>query len=336
MKVLIIGDIHFKISNFAAGKSFLSWIESIVQSRKIDMVVNLGDTMDSHAVIRAEILGEYTSHITNVLKNKHVSYYTHILGNHEFYNPRSSYYHAIQSFRNLDPRFIIADKPNGIHIENMSFVPYHPEVSTFPRLTKEICFAHQTFVGADFGHYRPDYGVDMDNISADLIISGHVHKGQTFGKVFYPGSPFAQSVDDVDQIKGIYILDTNSLEKEFIKTPLPNWRSCSFTSLNEEGKIGIDQIHSEIVNNLSPEDYWIITIHGFRSELTAYLDSPRFNELRAQLNFRLRVKYLDAVKHNTKIQALSPEDAVCQYIDKLYSGDLDKQELKELVLEVMR
>ncbi len=58
------------------------------------------------------------------------------------------------------------------------------DFTKFPRETQPICIAHQTFVGADYGYYRPDVGADADKCNAEIIISGHVHKKQEFGKVY--------------------------------------------------------------------------------------------------------------------------------------------------------
>jgi len=334
MKVLLIGDMHLKISNLETGKQFLRWIDTVVKEHSPALVVNLGDTFDTHAILRAEVLSEYGQHVERVCEHGRTAddqgtIYVHILGNHEFYKPNSSEYHALQTLKGLHDNYSVADTDDAVKLWSMSFIPYHPDPSTFPLVTNEICFSHQTFIGADFGNFRPEVGVDMDRVKADIIISGHVHKGQTVGKVFYPGSPFAQGVDDVNQVKGVYLFDTKTFTKQFIPCPLPKWSSYTASSTDDCGFINIDSIHADLENTLTAGDFWIVNLSGPRTELTAYLDSKRFKELTSQFNLRIRAKYTDHGKDRVQIKAVTPQDAVVQYVDKVYDGDIDHELLKK-------
>ena len=334
MMCLIIGDIHCKITNFLAGKRFLLWLNEVNYEYKPELIVHLGDFFDSHAVLRAEILSEYANHIQTLCDSPHSPSVVHVLGNHEFFKPNSSLYHALQALKNIHNGYHVIDQTTDLL--GMTFVPYQVDLASFPKDTKPICFAHQTFIGADFGHYRPDKGVDMDGVSADLIISGHVHKGQRVGKVFYPGSPFAQDANDIDQVKGVYIFDTDTYDFKFISTPLPRWCSCSFSSIDEAGTLNIDTIHSELLSTLTVDDYWIINLKGPRVELIAYIESERFLNIKKLFNVRLRVKFIDKDKERIQIKALTSNDAVSQYIDKVYTGDLNKEILKNKAFELLK
>jgi predicted phosphodiesterase len=335
MKVLIIGDCHLKITNLLMGKQFLTWIASINELHKPDLVVNLGDFFDQHAVIRSEILAEYGKHISQICDASHSPTYVHILGNHELYKPNSSEYHALQSLKGLHANYKVADAVDSVILPGFSFIPYCHDESKFPSKVNSICFAHQTFVGADFGNFRPENGVDADLIDADLIVSGHIHKGQTFSKVFYPGSPFAQDANDVDQIKGIYILDSDTLKYTLIPSPMPRFRGLTVAATDDSGILNIDAIHTELVNALTTNDHWIINLSGPKAELVAYQESKPFLELKKQYSMRMRVKYTDSDKERVQIKALSVQDAICQYIDKIYNGDLDKTNLKDRVFKIL-
>lgn len=340
MKVLILGDMHLKVSNLENGKRFLHWVDEVVAEHNPSMVINLGDAMDTHAILRAEVLSEYGQHVQRIC-NRPIpdqgspTIYVHVLGNHEFYKPNSSEYHALQSLKGLSDHYYVADTDDAVKMWGFSFIPYHPDPSTFPTEVGEICFAHQTFIGADFGNFRPDLGVDMEQVKADIIISGHIHKGQTVGKVFYPGSPFSQCVDDVDQVKGVYIFDTKTYDKQFIPCPLPRWRSYTAAYVDEHGKLSLDNIHVELESTLTPNDYWIVNLSGPRTELTAYLNSKKFVDLRSQFSIRVRVKHTDNGKDRVQIRAVTAQDAICQYVDKVYDGDIDHELLKKRALAML-
>src|ERR1700677_95033 len=146
MRILFIGDPHLKINRFDLALQFLTWMNETVKVQKPDMVINLGDTFDTHAVVRTEIMKEFKDHVDFCLN--HTSSYYYILGNHDAYKPKDSKYHALQTMTD-NSKFIVIDKVVEGH--GMTFIPYQSDVSKFPMNTQPICIAHQAFVGADFG-----------------------------------------------------------------------------------------------------------------------------------------------------------------------------------------
>jgi DNA repair exonuclease SbcCD nuclease subunit len=200
-KILICGDKHLKITRFEQSKQLLQWIEKEIEINKPDMYVCLGDDMDSHAILRAELMAEFNKHIDIISQKIPVVY---ILGNHDYFKPKDSTYHSMQTLIGKK-NFYVIDKPT--ELMGMTFIPYMPKHEDFPKqINTEIVLAHQTFLGADYGHVRPDDGVDISAITDKLFISGHIHKRQQLSNAIYPGSPYAMSIDDLNQIKGFYYL----------------------------------------------------------------------------------------------------------------------------------
>jgi hypothetical protein len=78
-------------------------------------------------------------------------------------------------------------------------------------------------------HKICDHGLETHNLleKADLVISGHFHyrehrKYSNNQSILYLGSPFELDFGDRDQVKGLTILDLDTLDLEFIendKTP---------------------------------------------------------------------------------------------------------------------
>jgi predicted MPP superfamily phosphohydrolase len=62
-KILLIGDVHLKITRFDLCKSFLNWLNLVIEQEKPDLVINLGDSFDSHAVLRSELMEEFKQHV---------------------------------------------------------------------------------------------------------------------------------------------------------------------------------------------------------------------------------------------------------------------------------
>jgi DNA repair exonuclease SbcCD nuclease subunit len=228
--------------------------------------------------------------------------------------------------------FTIVDKT--CEIDGITFVPYQHNPNSFPKETRSICVAHQTFKGADYGDITTKDGVDADAVSADIIISGHIHKKQVLGKVIYPGSPFSQSVSDINQVKGLIMFDTTTLKNTFIKCPLPIWRGDKFTL---DQTFSIDDLHAYVEANIKgSSDHWVIDITGTKADISSYLSSKRHREAIEGVDVKIKTSYVDKEKRQIRIEALSIEDIVSQYVTKVYSGSLDKDLLKTKALELLK
>ena len=330
MKILFIGDPHLKITRFELSLSFLKWVNALIVDLKPDWVVNLGDTFDTHAVTRSEIMTEFRNHLNVVMKHTKSKYF-YLLGNHDMYKPNDSKYHALRVMDGLFPeRFFVIDKRTDV--DNITFVPYMHDHQAFPKDTKEICIAHQTFVGADYGYTRPEVGVDAGLVSAELIISGHIHKRQSFGKVHYVGTPFAQDAKDMDQIKGVLWMDTSTYEQKFLQSPFPTWRNLNYILSNE---LSIEEVHENIKASINTKDHWTIGITGTKAEIMGYLNSNKYKQAVEGVDLKPKHVFTDTGKRKVKIDSLSMESIFTQYIDKVYSGNLDKSELKNMAVEVL-
>lgn len=319
MKILFIGDPHLRINEFEQSVKLLRWIESVVTEHRPDVVCNLGDTFHNHAVLRSELMKEFSDHIDAVTR---FSPYWYVLGNHDQYKPKDNKYHALQSFKDRKD-FIIFDQPRtDLDAINITIVPYVQDFADFPLDTNKICITHNTFIGADYGFRREDCGVDAARVSADVIISGHIHKRQTFGKVIYPGTPVAHNASEVDEVKGLLLLDTSTSEQRFIQSPFPRWRSLEFT-VSEN--FSIDDLHTGI-KSVDSVNKWIVKITGPKSEISSYLRSKRYLDLIKDKNIVIKSNLIDSEKNSrVKIQASSPSTIVSEYVEKVYTGTLDKQ-----------
>ena len=331
MKLLIIGDPHLKISRFDIALKFLKWINSVVEEEKPDAVVNLGDTFDTHAVLRSEVKNEVMDHIVHCIKHSKSGNYFYILGNHDFYKPKSSKYHALKDWKNIDGLRVVDERLN-LGAVNITMLPYYPDHREFPTDTFKICIAHQTFIGADYGFTRPDVGVDADKVDAEVIISGHIHLKQEFGKVIYPGSPFSQSVNDIDQVKGVMMFDTDTYERKFIECPLPKWISLEYSV---DAGSNIQQVHEDLSKNLNDRDHWVVKITGPKAEITSYLSSKQYKELISNKSVQIKPTFTDKTKKLKQIKSVSIEKIMSEYFNNVYKGSIDKNQLISKANEIL-
>lgn len=318
MKILFVGDPHLKINNFQQSIDVLKWIEKVAHEVKPDVVCNLGDTFDTHAVVRSELLSEFKDHVERITFNTLIEYW-YVLGNHDQYKPKDSKYHALQTLDIMGFRLF----DNVEHVDDkITVVPYVQEFSDFPLNTKELCITHNTFIGADYGFKREDAGVNADNVSANIIISGHIHKRQTFGKVIYPGTPFAHNANDVDEIKGLLLFNTDTYEQTFIESPFPKWTSLEFDVSSDNP---ISNLNEVLKQNLNENDKFILKVSGPKVELTAYFKSKEYLTLVKGKSVLPKPIPTDSIKQKVSIKATSMRDIMGEYVDKVYDGSLDKQ-----------
>jgi DNA repair exonuclease SbcCD nuclease subunit len=317
MKILFIGDPHIRINNFEQSVKFLHWVDEVVEQHNPDVVCNLGDTFHDHAVLRSELMTEFANHVKRIVaKGKP---YWYVLGNHDQYKPKDSKYHALQVFD--IPGLKVFDKITNVS-EDITVVPYVQEFRDFPLSTNRICITHNTFIGADYGFKREDAGVDAGKVNADIIVSGHIHKRQSFGNVVYPGTPFAHDANDVGQSKGLLLLDIETYKQTFIESPFPRYRGLEFEVSQENT---MTNIHQALEQELDSVDHWIIKVKGPKTELSAYFKSKKYLDLIKGKKVISKSVPTDSEKQNrVKIKSTSPQEIVSEYINKVYDGSLDK------------
>jgi len=331
MRVLFIGDPHLKINRFDLACNFLKWLNRLIIEQKPDLVVNLGDTFDTHAVLRSEVLNEFIKHVDVVLGLGIP--YVYLLGNHDMYKPNDPKYHAMLPFKGKIHNFHIIDEIQDF--QGMTFVPYQYYGYNFPKKTLPVVVAHQTFIGADYGPIRATEGVDANGITGcDVIISGHIHTKSVLGSVIYVGSPFSQSASDVDQIKGITIFDSDTYKTTFSPCPMPMWRRFTFV-VDGQGQ-SIEVLSRELANAVSgSQDHWVIELEGPKAEIVSYLGSKEYREAIAGVDVKVKTKFTDNEKKKISIEARSMEHIVSEYIVKVYNGSIDKEELSNKAREIL-
>lgn len=327
-KILFIGDPHIRINNFEQSKTFLNWVVDMVVKHKPDIVCNLGDTFHDHAVLRSELLSEFRSHVELITEAYNTPYW-YVLGNHDQYKPKDAKYHALQTFNVKN--FEVFDEV--VELDGITVVPYVQKYEDFPLNTQPICITHNTFIGADYGFKREDAGIDAGKVSADIIISGHIHRRQSFGNVVYPGTPFAHSASDVDQTKGLLLFDTATYEQTFIESPFPRWRGLEFEVSQDNPLINL---HELLKLELNTEDKWILKVTGPKVEMAAYFKSKKYVDLVKDKKIVLKATPNDKNKQKIQIKATSIEDIMNEYVSKVYDGGLDKQLILQKTLDIIK
>jgi DNA repair exonuclease SbcCD nuclease subunit len=316
VKILVVGDPHLKHTNLKMSIDFLKWIESLVGVHKPDLVVNLGDTLPDHSVIRSEILSEFTKHLKTFTSTPYVI----LRGNHDQFKPNDSTYHALTPFKSGYKNIYIVDTVTDLF--GVTFVPFLCSDEVWPEETNKIVFSHNTFLGADFGFKLATSGISLDVLNCEIVISGHIHKRQTLNttstQVVYPGTPYASSASDVDQEKGVMLFDTETYKMEYIKSPFPMWEKLNID-------LSIDKEFDSLLKSLNKNNHHVVVVKGPRAEVKSLLSSKEVATAKKTLSISFKTEFTDKVKNEKKtIKVTSTSLMVKDFISNIYTGQIDK------------
>lgn len=246
MKILRVGDPHVRVSNIDESDELLAFIADLAIKNQVDRIEILGDLFHTHAILRLEVLEFWTNaleHLSDICE------VVVLIGNHDQTGDYNSHSSALDIFSKLKLKNLkIMEYPQAIG--PIGYVSYIHDPVKFVETANRVYDAgarvlvcHQTFNGSKFesGMYAPD-GIDPDLLKFELIISGHIHAQQRFGKVIYPGTARWDTASDANQVKGLWIFEhcdiTGAVVKEtFISTETVCKPLISFTF--KEGDAGI-------------------------------------------------------------------------------------------------
>lgn len=211
-KALVIGDLHFKEDNGYETNMFTTKLFEWCKTVTFDMVVLLGDTLDTHERLNTEVLTRAIKFFMKPLQQlKDVPMYV-IVGNHDRMTNVDflSDYHPFVGMED-HPKIKVVNTVASDMVCGMkfTFVPYvykgrfREALDRCPGWEKSTAiFAHQEFKGAQMGAIK---SADGDEWPEDLplVISGHIHDFQILqSNLIYTGSPIKHTYGEG---KGKYI-----------------------------------------------------------------------------------------------------------------------------------
>ncbi len=227
MKCVYVGDPHVRPNNLEEWENLAHFILETILSEKPDRIVILGDLLHTHSVIRLEVL-DFWNNWLDILSEACELYV--LVGNHDQSGDFNQHTNALSVFKRIKRKTLrIIENPQDHDL--YAYMPYYHNHADFIESANylaakgcKVLVCHQTFSESQFenGMYAPD-GIDPDLLNYDLIISGHIHKSQQFGKIVYPGTATWQSASDANEDKGIWLYDHDDqtgkiLSKRLIRT----------------------------------------------------------------------------------------------------------------------
>lgn len=229
MKVLYLGDPHVQISNLDESDKLMNFIVDVSIKHTPDMIVIVGDLFHTFSLVRTEILDFWKAWLDTLSESQKLIV---MVGNHDLANSGNDAYksHALNSFHLMKKKNLsIVDNAQAHGV--FGFVPYMHDQEKFLEIANglkaygaKILVIHQDINGSQYesGYYAPN-GIDPEKLDYPLVIGGHIHKRQRFGKVILPGTARWMISSDANEPKGLWLVDHDDntgliISEEFIDT----------------------------------------------------------------------------------------------------------------------
>ncbi len=232
-KVALVSDVHWGKSRDSDIKlkvinDYFDWYLDLLKEKNIDTIIFLGDWFDNRNLISVKTQNRAYDMVRKISEMGITLYM--IVGNHDAYFKNTIEVNSIRPYTEI---------PNVYPIEDLTEIKFKSGKTglmcpweTFNKNMKskyDVMFGHFEFQGAYQGGSVSMGAFNIGDIlnNAPLAFSGHYHLKNVYkqktGKLITVGSPAELDWGDAGNEKGVYILDTKTMEYEYVKNELsPN------------------------------------------------------------------------------------------------------------------
>jgi DNA repair exonuclease SbcCD nuclease subunit len=189
----------------------------------------LGDTFDRRKYINYQTLKSCREYFFDRLKILDIKCLM-LAGNHDTYFKNTKDVNSpdllLKDYYNIE----VLDDPSNVVFADTNFcmIPwifadnFKQTMEVIEQSSADICLGHLELAGfAMFKGQENQDGMDPTVFkNFKFVGSGHFHHKSTKGNIHYLGNPYHMFWNDYEDDRGFHILDTETLDLEFIKTSL--------------------------------------------------------------------------------------------------------------------
>lgn len=319
----------------------LRWVFQETEKRGIEHVIFAGDLFHDRHKINTYAYDQ-TYQILSEFGKKMEIYL--LIGNHDMYYRTNRNISSIKPFREFAT---VIEEPQTLNVAGLSidFMPYTENPvqdlkKSFPKRA-EVLVGHLALAGATLNtlsgvKYRTESLVeDIEEVPQDALSSyrkvflGHFHaRQQVSPEIEYLGSPLQLSYGEAMDKKGFTILDTDTLDTEFVentKSPryfiIPSNMDISEFDV-KDGYVRIITDQSSRINLIEMKEKISEQFHPRSLEIIPVKTEETENEISGEL------EGVEDFHSNVT-------DIIQQYSDSI-DTELDKKQLIEVGIEIIR
>lgn len=280
MKILCIGDPHFKTDNLVDVDMFIERSLLLIEKENPELCVILGDVLHTHENVHISPLNKAYEWIDSVRKLVPTIV---LVGNHDMINQTqflttNHWMNGMKEWNNLT----VVDKPIkklfiGVTFYFSPYVPNGRFVEALSTVDDEwgeatAIFAHQEFAGCKMGAFVSKNG-DVWDEKFPLVISGHIHsKQQPQPNVLYTGSAMQNAYGESES-NSIFIFEwKDKMSVREVDLELPR-KKIIYKTINDIDDYNVPE---------GKKDKIKVTIRGDSDELKQFKKTKKYKELTAQ------------------------------------------------------
>lgn len=327
-KILIIGDTHlglgypnsvdkwFKVSK----EYFEDFLFPLLKKEltKDDIIVHCGDLFDNRNVVPINIL----TYAQSVLERMSYICPVHVIvGNHDLYTKSTNDINTVRLYKYI-PNVTVYEEPCKINFMGKSILmlPWVERRKDQISVLKEYSgcdylFCHSDLNGAKMhlnsvAHKNNDK-IDVEEFSGyKHVYSGHIHIQQSNKNFTFVGSIHEMDRNDINNQKGIFILDVIEGTEKFIPNNLsPRFKKLYITK--EEHIDELDRVSTKDYIDLFISNSLIIGNRKLRRKLELMLETGGFASVDYIDDIRdEKLKDLTQEEENISESVISDEDGV--------------------------
>jgi DNA repair exonuclease SbcCD nuclease subunit len=223
-RVCCFSDVHIGVHQNNAfwlnvTQKFITWVKDKLTKEGIQDIILCGDLFHYRDEISVSTI-HAASEFLEQLKEFNIIM---LVGNHDAYYKDRSDVNSLTPFSGWSNIQIISQvKTSENFNQTLTFVPWGTSMQHIPE--SDIIFGHFEIESFKMNSHKIcDKGINASDLLAKskLVVSGHFHlrdeRKYSNGTILYLGSPYQMDFGDVDNVKGIYLLDLKTKKYEFIE-----------------------------------------------------------------------------------------------------------------------
>lgn len=290
MRILVYSDLQADIGNerlfsnpaeslrLHCVSKFYADLRNIYETHNCQALFDLGDTFDDRTAIDIPTINTVIKGLEWLPAS---DLHTRLIGNHDQYQRDGS----VHNGRLLSPYFRVIDSTETQMLGSLClfFVSYPSDyddlcqwlVCQARRIRgPKILFGHFNVQGAFYQNATVLHGVPQEMLQPfNLVLLGHIHLPQSVTpRIHYVGSPFQQDWGETGQSKRVAIVDTQTLQVEWVPmTGYPEYRKLTLAEF-------------ESLAGEKSEHRYRVTLNS-HEESEQFFRLPYFNRATAQYNY---------------------------------------------------
>lgn len=231
MKVIILGDLHIGVSKDdpavqAYQKRFLEFACHYAAEHGITVGIQTGDWFDTRAGVTQECMRFQRTELNDILSVFDTMYV--LVGNHDAHLKNSLFPNSVREILYGYSPYVVVEEPMTVSIGSTMWdlIPWEcnenrKQIREFiARSDSDYNVGHWELGGFDFYKGVVAQGEDADFLDRyKQVFSGHYHTSSKKGNVLYVGTPYTLTMGDANEVRGFWVVDTDTGEREFIHNP---------------------------------------------------------------------------------------------------------------------